>query len=189
MEKLNSISRNNSDEELMKAIKNGNSYAFELLYNRYKPLIISYICRMIQNYQKAEDLTHDVFLKILAKRNLYKYPKKFSSWIYKIATNVCIDEIRHSKFQVKIDEKKIQQISQETSSEPGEDIEIKEKENIVKAAINGLSNEHKTLIILQHYQNLQYEEIAEVLNKDFNWVKWHIKLAYDELEEKLKPYL
>jgi RNA polymerase sigma-70 factor (ECF subfamily) len=144
---------------------------------------------MVQDYQKAEDLTQEVFLKILKKKYSYNTKKKFSSWLYKIATNSSIDALRHSKFQVKMDEKEMQKISQDTFKNPEKDFEAKEKEALVKDSINSLSPEHKALIILQQYQGLKYEEIALALGKDFNWVKWHLKLIYDELGSKLKDKL
>ncbi|MFH1823980.1 MAG: sigma-70 family RNA polymerase sigma factor [Candidatus Firestonebacteria bacterium] len=177
------VSPESSDEELMLAVKTGNSYPFEILYNRYKFPIISYICRMMQNYQKAEDLTQETFLKLLKKKDLYIFPKKFSSWLYKIATNICLDEIRRSKFHSSEEIKEVVD-----SKEITEEIETKEKEQIIKKVINSLSAEHKSIIVLKQYQGLKNQEIAEILGKDLNWVKWHLKCAYDELEERLKPY-
>jgi RNA polymerase sigma-70 factor (ECF subfamily) len=178
------VTPESSDEELMREIKSGNSYAFELLYNRYKSAIISYTFRMVQNYQKAEDLTQEIFLKLFKKRNSYIPSKKFSSWLYKIATNICIDEIRRSKFQSVEEVKEVVD-----DKEIIKEIEDKEKEQIIKNAIRSLSPEHRALIILKQYQGLKNHEIAEVMGKDINWVKWHLKCTYDELEEKLKPFL
>jgi len=72
---------------------------------------------------------------------------------------------------------------------PFREIEKRELENIVKDALNKLTKEQKTIVILHKYQDLKYEEIAEIFNKDFNWVKWQLKTAYDELEKLLKPFL
>lgn len=173
----------------MEAIKNGNNFAFEIFYNRFKQPIIAFTCRMVRDYNKAEELTQEIFFKILKKRNAYNPSKsKASSWLYKIAANLCIDEIRHSKFQVKISEKEMLDTPQNSFKEPSKEAEIKEKESIIKNAVNKLSPEHKTIIILHKYQGMKYDEIAEIMGKDFNWVKWHLKLTYEELEQRLKPY-
>ncbi|MFH1073797.1 MAG: RNA polymerase sigma factor [Candidatus Firestonebacteria bacterium] len=188
MEKKN-ISTGSSDEELMRAVCLDNLYAFELLYQRYKNPVIFFTCRMVQDYQKAEDITQEIFLRILKKKKSYDKSKKFSSWLYRIAANACIDEIRRLKFTGKIKEEKLNNTTKGPEDAPFRDIEKKELENIVKDALNKLPAEQKTVVILHKYQDLTYEEIAEIFNKDFNWVKWQLKLAYDSLEELLKPYL
>ena len=86
-------------------------------------------------------------------------------------------------------EEKFNNTSKGSEDAPFREVEKKELEKIVKDALNKLPKEQKTVVILHKYQNLKYEEIAEIFDKDFNWVKWQLKTAYDALEEHLKPYL
>ena len=183
------ISAGSSDEELMQAVCLDNLHAFEILFLRYKAPIIAFTCRMVQNYQKAEDITQEIFLRILKKKKSYDKSKKFSSWLYRIAANTCIDEIRRLKFTGNMQEEKFNNTSKGSEDAPFREVEKKELEKIVKDALNKLPKEQKTVVILHKYQNLKYEEIAEIFDKDFNWVKWQLKTAYDTLEEHLKPYL
>ncbi|MEI6846230.1 MAG: sigma-70 family RNA polymerase sigma factor, partial [Candidatus Firestonebacteria bacterium] len=92
------ISPESSDEDLMLAVCGDNLYAFELLFRRYRQPILAFTCRLVQNYQKAEDLTQESFLRILKKKKSYNKTKKFSAWLYRIAYNTCIDELRRRKF-------------------------------------------------------------------------------------------
>jgi len=182
------VSSGSSDEELMQAVRLGDAYAFELLYRRYKTPIISFTCRMVQNYQKAEDLTQDIFLRILKKKKSYDVSKKFSGWLYRIASNTCIDELRRLKFTGPAPEFEQESAPGDAGGNVPSEIEKSELQALIKKALNKLPKEQKTLVILHKYQNLKYEEIADVFNKDFNWVKWQLKTAYDSLENELRPY-
>jgi len=186
--RIPSLDSDSSDELLMSAIRQKNTYAFELLFKRYKTAIIAYALRMVQDEQKAQDLAQEIFLRILKKRDSYNPGKKFSSWMYRIATNACIDEIRRSKFSAKMDEEQMKNVPADAAAGPVMQTEMNEKERLVKSAIKGLSPEHRTIIILHQYQGFTYEEIGEIMEKGVNWVKWHMKLAYDELAKKLKAY-
>ena len=84
-----------SDEELMARCRNGDMSAFELLVIRYKDLIINYIHRCICDYQRAEDLTQETFIRVLRSASSYEPKCQFKNWIYLIATNLCRNEVRN----------------------------------------------------------------------------------------------
>lgn len=184
----NPVSQGSSDEELMRAVCADSIFAFEQLYTRYKGPIIAFTCRMLQDKQKAEDITQEVFLRIIKKKKSYNTSKKFSSWLYKIASNACLDEIRRFKFFGSNEDKRYENAGTKISDSPHKEVEQKELEKIIKDALNKLTTEQKTLIILHKYQDQKYEDIAEIMGKDFNWVKWQLKNAYDTLEKELKPF-
>ena len=102
------VSPESSDEELMQAVCLDEVPAFGLLYGRYKGRIISFTRRLLQNQQKAEDATQEIFLRILKKKKTYNTAKKFSGWLYSIAANICIDELRRLKFSGSNEEIKYQ---------------------------------------------------------------------------------
>ena len=143
---------------------------------------------MLRNEEKARDVVQEVFLKIVQKRDSYKQTKKFSSWIYRIATNLCLDEIRKSKLRQNVTGEEAENVPAKAANEPASILEKEEKEKAVKAAIGKLDPDNRAVILLHQYSGLTYDEIAESLDKKPNWVKWRLKLAYDELAVSLKMY-
>ena len=182
------IGQGSSDEELMRELCADNAFAFEVLYERYKTPIIAFSRRMLSDKQKAEDVTQEVFLRIIKKKSTYDHSKKFSSWLYRIAANTCIDEMRRFKFFGSNEDKRYENAGVRSSASPHKETEQNEIETLVKAALDKLPKDQKALVILHKYQDQTYEQIAEIMGMDFNKVKWQLKTAYETLEKELKPF-
>ena len=115
---------------------------------------------MLRNEEKARDVVQEVFLKIVQKRDSYKQTKKFSSWIYRIATNLCLDEIRKSKLRQNVTGEEAENVPAKAANEPASILEKEEKEKAVKAAIGKLDPDNRAVILLHQYSGLTYDEIA-----------------------------
>lgn len=179
---------------LLKKSKNGDIEAFEELIEAYQKKVFNIAFRMIGNYDDASELAQEVFIKIFKGIKSFKEESTFSTWVYKITTNVCLDELRktRNKKSISLDEElklddgevQIQIVDQRPSPETL--FEQKEIKKTVKKAIDNLSHEHRIVIILRELNGLNYEEIAKILKCPVGTVKSRINRAKQELKEILK---
>lgn len=180
---------------LISMVKNGNMEAFEELIKNNEKIVYNICFRMLSNSEDAKDISQEVFIKIYKNIDKYNYKASFSTWIYKIAVNTCIDEIRKKKKEkeetVSIDSEILygdntispQYISKEPS--PEERVINKENNNDIINSINKLSEEHKNIIVLRDVLGLSYIEISEVLDITIGTVKSRIARSRKSLRDIL----
>jgi len=169
-----------ADEILMDEIRAGNSQAFDVLIYRYEKSILNYLYRWVGDFHHAEELCQEVFLRVYKSALRFDSNQKFSSWIYRIANNLCIDEYRKNKHVKKIDIEGIEVPSDENLEEI---VEKQELQECVKKAVMALPESHRAVLILKHYQNLSYNEIGEILNCPVGTVKSRMHYALMELKK------
>ena len=183
-----------SDEELMMKCRNGDMSAFELLVMRYKDLMTNFIYRSISDYHRAEDLAQETFLRVFKSANRYEPKCQFKNWIYLIATNLCRNEIRNRKRRntaylddlVSEDEDvNYSALMQDVSQLPDELYEKKEQQLMIRQTINSLPESQRVALVLVTYQNLRYDEIAEVLECSVSAVKSLIHRARQNMKKFL----
>ena len=183
-----------SDEELMMKCRNGDMSAFELLVMRYKDLMTNFIYRSISDYHRAEDLAQETFLRVFKSANRYEPKCQFKNWIYLIATNLCRNEIRNRKRRntaylddlVSEDEDvNYSALMQDVSQLPDELYEKKEQQLMIRQTINSLPESQRVALVLVTYQNLRYDEIAEVLECSVSAVKSLIHRARQNMKKLL----
>lgn len=184
-----------SDEELMMRCRNGDISAFELLVSRYKEPIIKFINYSIQDYHRAEDLAQETFLRVFKNASRYIPKSYFKNWLYRIASNLCKNELRNRKrhgltsldnLLTDEDDKPISSgVLTDYSKIPDFLYEKKEKQRLVKQAINQLPENQRLAIIMLTYQNLKYDEISYVLDCSLSAVKSLIYRARQNLKELL----
>lgn len=179
------------DISLMLKFKDGDIGTFEEIVRRYKKPIINMIYKITGNKEDAEDLAQEVFIRVYNARETYKPKSKFSTWIFKITYNICIDHLRKFK---KIDEKEIKSsgfsIEQIPDSNlPDNEVYKNELKTIVRNAVDSLTPQQKTAVILSKFEDLSNEEIAKILGCSIQAVKSLIHRAKLELKEKLLPYI
>ncbi|MCS6822863.1 MAG: sigma-70 family RNA polymerase sigma factor [Cytophagaceae bacterium] len=179
---------------LVERAKQADEKAFAELMARYRKPVYHMILKMVRNVDDAEDLTIEAFAK--AFRNLKKFNPEFtfSTWLFRIATNNCIDFIRKKKLDT-------MSISNTYKDESGEnvDIDIKdfnpdpqeeaikgEKIEIIKAIVTKLPNKYQLLVKLRYFQELSYEEIAEEINAPLGTVKAQLHRARELLYDLVK---
>lgn len=174
--------------------------AFMELVSKYKDPITNYINTMIGDYERAVDLSQETFLRIYKNAEKYKNTYQFSTWIYSIATNLAIDEIRWRQRYRKLffvpnknsgsNENANWELSvPDGRLSPDEALIRKEKSKIISDAIHSLPKKYRSVFVLKEIEYLPYEKIAEVLDCSCGTVKSRLHRARELLKKKLKKYL
>lgn len=166
---------------LIKKVREGDIDAFKEIVTLYKKPIYNLCFRMLNSREEAEDATQEAFIKIYRGINTYNGKCKFSSWAFKIASNVCIDAIRKRKtYTVSIDDYEIP--DEYTPEENYIDNEIKRD---VNTAVESLPQMYKEVVIYYHFMNLSYKEISDILDEPMTKVKNRLYRARLMLRQKL----
>lgn len=170
-----------SDDELILRLRNGDTKAFDKLYARYSKPLFNFICRILNDRGLAEDLLQEAFLRILTKS--YKPQAKFSTWLYTVATNLCLNEIRKRTRTSRL-EKDIPN----PRDRPHREAERRELAQKIEEAISFLPTNQRVAFCLRHYQGMPYREIARVLKCPLGTVKSRIHNAVRNLKTHLEDY-
>lgn len=181
-----------SDEELVKKVKNGDADAFEQIIIKYEKKIFGLIYNMLRNENEIEDVAQEVFIKVYKNLDKFNGDSSLYTWIYKIATNLCLDQIKKRKEVIYIDEKlqlddgevEIQIPSDEKLQD--EIYEQKELKQKLESCIDKLPEKQKAMIVLRDIKGLSYDEIAEILDLKLGTVKSQINRARLKLKELLE---
>jgi RNA polymerase sigma-70 factor, ECF subfamily len=186
-----------SDHELVARAQQGSEKAYRELLGRYQRPVFSIIYRMIRDREQAEDLAQETFVRVFNHIDRYDPRYKFSSWIFKIATNLTIDWIRRKELNtVSIDgsrnavtAEQIEATSITIASpdeNPEELLEAKQLGEEIEEAIGKLRPEYRAAILLRHVEGREYQEIAEILSLPLGTVKTYIHRGRNELREQLQ---
>lgn len=182
-----------SDIELMMRAKSGDDSAFTDLMRRHYKGLVNYIYRFTNNRESSEDLAQEVFLRVYRSAKTYTPQAKFSTWLYKIATNLCFTNVKAKgrEKNVSLDEmeENIGDLKDSKSEKADDVIYRSEIKNAIFEALETLPEKERVSIILCKYEELPYEEVAEVLGCTVGAVKTHVYRGRMKLVEKLKPYL
>lgn len=189
-EKSTPTSRAQEDLELVKlAVENKDQQAFEKLMNRYRDSIYFMVLKMVHNRDDAEDITIESFGKAFNRIEKYDPRYAFSTWLFKIATNNCIDFIRKKRLETTSIDEPIggdddDGLTIDIKSEqlnPEEKYIKKQRAISVRGNIEKLDDKYRTLIELRYYQELSYEEIAQELDIPLGTVKAQLYRAKELL--------
>ncbi|HEY4613532.1 MAG TPA: sigma-70 family RNA polymerase sigma factor [Bacteroidota bacterium] len=187
------------DSRLIKEALRGHQKAFERLKRKYHDSVFNLIYRMVREKDEVEDLVQEAFIKAFMSLASFNDEYAFSTWLYKIATNNCIDYIRRKKLSTFSINKPIESKDSEftfevpdSSYEPDREMIELQKKNLFDAAINSLPPKYRKVIILRHSEEKDYQEIAEILKLPLGTVKAHIfrarEMLYKYLRDKLRNY-
>ena len=199
---MNKESRHNSkleDINLIKKALSGEESAFDKLMQKYYKLIYNLIYRMIFKKEDVEDLTQEAFIKAFKSLDKFDRQFAFSTWLFKIATNNCIDYLRKKKLNTFSIDKNIVTTDDEFKFEipdhdykPDKNIITSQRKKIIDEAIENLPMKYKKVIVLRHKEEKDYEEIAKELELPLGTVKAHIfrgrELLNKYLKDKIKNY-
>ncbi|HET8657033.1 MAG TPA: sigma-70 family RNA polymerase sigma factor [Longimicrobiaceae bacterium] len=185
-----------TDHDLVALARTGSEKAYRELLDRYQRPVFSLVYRMVRDRELAEDLAQETFIKVFNNLQHFNPKYKFSSWIFKIASNLTIDALRKkeldtisvdgSRNAVTTDEVEATRITVESRDEnPEELLEAKELGAEIEEAIGRLRAEYRTAILLRHVEGRPYEEIAEIMGIPLGTVKTYIHRARAELRESL----
>jgi len=186
-----------SDEELVQQFIDGRERAFNELMQRYSRRIINYIYRIIGDRDRAEDLLQDTFVRVYRNIDRFDQSRKFSTWLYTIATNLAKNELRNTGrnpllyFQNFFFRKDDQQMfeSADKASRPDDQLYRKQLNDLVAKAVEKLPQRHKLVFTLRETEGKSYEEIAEILGCNIGTVKSRLNRARTRFAQIIEPYL
>lgn len=183
-----------SDYELVKKSMQGDNQAFDELVYLYQNKVYALAFRYMGNEDDAYDMAQETFIKAYRSLRSFKGDSSFSTWIYRIATNVCLDEIRRRKRRVTplsldeplatLDGDEVEREIADESLNPEQIYEQKEFAETVQLLLDEMKPEHKIAIVLRDMMELSYEEIASVLNCSIGTVKSRINRARTIFQKK-----
>ncbi len=185
-----------SNSELIKQAIDGDEKAYKKLLENYRAAIYNLLYRMVRNKEETEDLVQEAFMKAFSALPSFNEEYAFSTWLYKIAINNCIDHMRKKKLKTYSINKPVQSNDGElrrefpdSSMSPDRQILTEERSKLIDEAIQGLPENYKIAIILRHTEEKSYEEIAEILSIPLGTVKARIFRAREMLKKNLKGKL
>lgn len=182
------------DHLLMKRIAMGDDQAFATLIERHQDMVVGTVAKMLGNASEAEDISQQVFLRIWKSAKRYKPSAKFTTYLFTITRNLVFNEIRRRKRrnEVSSDEREENahiEISDSDERRPDRQLERQELTKIVDKAIAALPEQQRLAVVLRRYEQMPYEEIAEILDISLSAVKSQLFRARTTLRESLGSYL
>jgi RNA polymerase sigma factor (sigma-70 family) len=194
MEINNLSDRATEDYELIKNALNNNNQAYSVLMERYRDAIFHTMLKMVRNNEDAEDLTIEAFAKAFQKLPSYSPNFAFSTWLFKIATNNCIDFIRKQRMKITSIDEPVKEDSDENfgrllkanSLNPEEHYMMEQRRRILRNMLDKLKGNYRQMIELRYFDEMSYQEISEKLNLPIGTVKAHLFRAKELLTEIFK---
>jgi RNA polymerase sigma-70 factor, ECF subfamily len=188
-----------SDVQLMLDVKAGDEQSFALLLQRYRSPLVNFLYRMVRNREQAEDLAQEVFIRVYRARADYVPSAKFTTWLFRIATNLALNSVRdnrHQRMEISLDAPAIAD-AEEGDERPLDvadkhpDIEqhlVEEvRRRMIRHAIEKLPEKQRAAVLLHKYQELDYNEIAKILECSESALKSLLFRAYESLRIELAP--
>ncbi len=181
---------------MMRVKEKGDHAAFALLVNRWQGPITRLCVRMMTDQQRGEDLAQETFSRLFQKRATYQPTGKFSTYLWRVAMNLCYDELRHRKRQWEREFESLDQDGRERQDRlavddctPLDEAAHNEEADLVRAAVAKLPEAYRSVLVLRHYEGLKLREIAEVLDIPAGTVNSRMAEALSRLARLLGPKL
>jgi len=187
-----------SDAQIMLRVKAGDQAAFDFLVQKYRRPIVSFMYRMARNASAAEDLAQEVFLRVYRSRESYEASAKFTTWLYRIATNLAVNyarDTRHERPEVTVSLDEPDEETGNTFEVPDGNLNAeqlmvrRERMLAIRRKVEALPEQQRLAVIMHKYQQMDYKQIAEVLKRSESATKSLLFRAYETLREQLKEYL
>jgi RNA polymerase sigma-70 factor (ECF subfamily) len=187
-----------TDADVMLRAKAGDEAAFDSLVQKYRRPMVSFMYRMAHNAAAAEDLAQEVFLRVYRSRQSYEATAKFTTWLYRIATNLAVNHARDTRHErpenmVSLDE---------PDEESGRTLDVadgtlsaeemlvrQERLAAIRQRVQGLPERQRIAVVMHKYQQMDYQQIAEVLKLSESATKSLLFRAYETLREQLKEFV
>jgi RNA polymerase sigma-70 factor (ECF subfamily) len=183
-----------TDVQLMLDVKGGDDASFDLLLVKYRRPLVNFLYRMVRDTATAEDLAQEVFLRVYRARKQYSPSAKFSTWMFRIATNLALNSIRdnrHRQLDVSIDgpaepdEASLQVPAREMRID--EQMVERDRSEFIRRAIAALPEKQRVAVLLHKYEEMDYSEIAKILECSESALKSLLFRAYETLRVQLAP--
>jgi RNA polymerase sigma-70 factor (ECF subfamily) len=186
-----------TDVQLMLDVKAGDEASFELLLRKYRTPLVNFLYRMVRDTGVAEELAQEVFLRVYRAREDYAPSAKFTTWMFRIATNLALNSVRdnrHRRMEISMDQ------SADSGEEDARPLEVpdraptveqelvaRSRAEMILRAIHALPEKQRAAVLLHKYQELDYDEIARVLECSESALKSLLFRAYETLRVELAP--
>jgi RNA polymerase sigma-70 factor (ECF subfamily) len=187
-----------TDADIMLRVKAGDQAAFEYLVQKYRRPMVSFMYRMARNSAAAEDLAQEVFLRVYRSRETYEASAKFTTWLYRIATNLAVNHARDSRHE----RPEVQVSLDEPDDDTGTTLELpdgslnaeqqmvrRERMLAIRRKVEALPEQQRLAVIMHKYQQMDYRQIADVLKKSESATKSLLFRAYETLRDQLKEFI
>jgi RNA polymerase sigma-70 factor, ECF subfamily len=187
-----------SDAEVMLRVKAGDQPAFDYLVQKYRRPLVSFMYRMARNTAVAEDLAQEVFLRVYRSRESYEASAKFTTWLYRIATNLAVNharDTRHERPEVVVSLDEPDEATGMTMDLADGEITAEQamlrRERLmgIRRKIEALPERQRLAVVMHKYQQMDYRQIAEVLQLSESATKSLLFRAYETLREQLKEFI
>lgn len=179
------------DAELMLRVKEGDGASFGVLLNKHRSSVIHFLYRMVQNHAVAEELAQDVFLRVYRSRGTYEATAKFTTWLFRIATHLALNSLRdgkHERGQERLDDDAPDRPVRHVS-DAGPSVEQwmvhESRMDEIRRAIAGLPQKQRAAVLMHKYEEMEYSQIARVLQCSDSAVKSLLFRAYETLRARL----
>ena len=178
--------KNEPDETLVMLTLAGEQTAYEVLVNRYQKAAISAAISVTKNHFMAEDAAQETFVRVYARLSTYDPQRKFSSWILSIASHYCVDRLRRRHGNtVSMEEIMSWRWLPDDKPKPEERTLAHEESATIQRLLSELPDQHRLVIILRYWQDMSYEEIAEVTGSTVSAVKSRLHRAREQMAQRL----
>ena len=187
-----------TDAEVMLRVKAGDEAAFDYLVQKYRRPLVSFMYRMARNTAAAEDLAQEVFLRVYRSRQTYEASAKFTTWLYRIATNLAVNHARDTRQE----RPEVTVSLDEPDEETGTTMDVadgtitaeealvrRERMLAIRSKVEALPERQRLAVIMHKYQQMDYKQIADVLKLSESATKSLLFRAYETLREQLKEFV
>jgi RNA polymerase sigma-70 factor, ECF subfamily len=187
-----------SDVDVMLRVKTGDESAFAYLVQKYRRPMVGFMYRLCHNPATAEELAQEVFLRVYRSRASYEPSAKFTTWLYRIATNLAVNHARDTRHERPENTVRLDEPDRETGTTPDladdsltveEQILKRERLAAIRSKVNALPERQRVAVIMHKYQQMDYREIAGVLKLSESATKSLLFRAYETLREQLKEFV
>jgi RNA polymerase sigma-70 factor (ECF subfamily) len=185
------------DLELMLRVRQGDAESFDVLLDRHRKPLVGYFARMVRDRAVAEDLAQETFLRVYQARHRYRPDAKFTTWLYRIATNLALNALRdrervqatHAGDDDSLDAgSTVEQLS-DSHPTAEQEMMLSERERTIRQAVESLPGNQRAAVILHKYQGVDYRQIGKILGVSESAVKSLLFRAYENLRVRLEPLL
>lgn len=182
----------------MLRVKAGDDAAFDYLVDKFRRALIGFMYRMAHNQAVAEELAQEVFLRVYRSRHTYNAEAKFTTWMYRIATNLAVNHARDTKQERPENSVSIDASDPETgmsldvadsSLNAEQDLVRRERLSAIRRHVEALPERQRLAVIMHKYQEMDYRQIADVLKLSESATKSLLFRAYETLRERLKEFV
>lgn len=181
----------------MQAFQRGDESAFETLVDRHRERVFRLARRYLRDETAADDLTQETFLRVYRSKHTWRPEAKFSTWLYRVTANACLNELRARRARKGVEStapsgpggEPMPEGADPKAVDPGASVLRGELAAVVKAAVDELPEDQKLAVMLSKYEGLSYRELAEAMDRSVPAVKSLLVRARENLRASLSPYL